>query len=389
MPLKPLKLATILLLVTASNLSYAQGLFRRNDISLPADSANAKNVIDALTLFLVQKDKPNQDNQYVWKDELLATSDLLDEIKGMDGSKDAKGYDTYKCYITNLVELDPGNFLVQISYIDLDKRVGEERAAFRLLAKKIDGRFYFYSPLKRNTAGWRIKKFGNLTCHYKDSLNVAAVKSYQSTVSFYNKKLKIPDSPIEFYYCDNFPEAQQILGIDYKLVYIGVKNNSLSSYQNGVSLEINGGYSDRFRFDAHDLWHARLRMVMDRAVINRPVDEGCAYLYGGSWGYTWDELLAKFKVYVANNPNADWMNLYTTSAKFADGDKPMYVAYVLNALIVKDIERKQGFAPVMELLGCGNRQNGDENYFAALKKITGIDKTNFNVKMWELVNAAK
>jgi hypothetical protein len=208
-------------------------------------------------------------------------------------------------------------------------------------------------------------------------------------VSFYNKKLGIYDSPIEYYYCDNFTEVQQILGIDYKLDYNGIKNNSLSSNENGVSLEINGGYSDRFRFDAHDLWHARLRVVMDRAIIYRPVDEGCAYLYGGSWGYTWDEIMARFKNYVANNPNADWINLYTTSAKFADDDKPMYVAYVLNALIVKDIEHKQGFTPVMGLLGCGPRQNGDENYFAALKKITGIDKADFNAKMWELVKAAK
>jgi hypothetical protein len=389
MPAKPLKLAIILLLVSTSSLSYAQGLFRRNNIRLPADSTNAYRVMDALTMFLVQKDKPNKDNQYVWKDELLATSDLLDEIKGMDGAKDAKGYNAYKCYLTNLVELSPDNFIVQISYTDLDKRVGDLRASFRLMAKRIDDKFIFYSPLKRNTAGWKIKKFGNLTCHYKDSLNVAAVKSYQSTVGLYNKKLKLPDSPIEFYYCDNFPEAQQIVGIDYKQDYNGVKNNSLSSEENGVSLEINGGYSDKFRFDAHDLWHARLRMVMDRAIINRPVDEGCAYLYGGSWGYTWDELLAKFKTYVANNPNADWINLYTTSVKFADDDKPMYVAYVLNALIVKKIEREQGFAPVMDLLGCGNRQNGDENYFAALKKITGIDKADFNAKMWELVKTAK
>jgi hypothetical protein len=167
MPAKPLKLVIILLLASISSLSHAQGLFKRDNIRLPADSVNARKVMDALTLFLVQKNKPNKDNQYVWKDELLATSDLLDEIKGMDGPKNSKGENAYKCYLTNMVELNTDNFIVQISYTDLDKRVGEVKANFRLMAKKIDGQFYFYSPLKRNTAGWRIKKFDNLTCHYK------------------------------------------------------------------------------------------------------------------------------------------------------------------------------------------------------------------------------
>jgi hypothetical protein len=99
--------------------------------------------------------------------------------------------------------------------------------------------------------------------------------------------------------------------------------------------------------------------------------------------------LAKFKKYAADHPDADWLNLYITTANYEDGDKPMKVAYALNALIVQKIEREQGFGKVMELLGCGPRQKGDDNYFAALKKITGIDKDNFNAKMRELINDSK
>ena len=122
---------------------------------------------------------------------------------------------------------------------------------------------------------------------------------------------------------------------------------------------------------------------------NRPVNEGCAYLYGGSWGESWETILAKFKTYAAEHPNADWLNLYLATANFEDGDKPLKTAYMLNALIVQKIEREQGFEKVMELLGCGPRQKGDDNYFAALKKITGIDKENFNAKMRELIAAEK
>ena len=48
-------------------------------------------------------------------------------------------------------------------------------------------------------------------------------------------------------------------------------------------------------FDPHDLWHTRLSMVISRRAVDHSVDEGCAYLYGGSWGYTWDEILKAFK----------------------------------------------------------------------------------------------
>jgi len=93
-----------------------------------------------------------------------------------------------------------------------------------------------------------------------------------------------------------------------------------------------------------------------------PVDEGCAYLYGGSWGYTWDEVVIRFKKYVAANPNADWLSLYMDVTNFEGGEKPLKVAYVLNALIARKIEKEKGFAPVMELLGCGKKEKGDENY---------------------------
>ncbi|HZX59374.1 MAG TPA: hypothetical protein VFE54_11635, partial [Mucilaginibacter sp.] len=93
--------------------------------------------------------------------------------------------------------------------------------------------------------------------------------------------------------------------------------------------------------------------------------------------------------YAANNPDADWLKLYTESAKFENDEKPMYIAYALNALIVQKIEKEKGFEPVKELLGCGKRETGDNNYFMALGKVTGITKANFNTKMRELINAAK
>ena len=364
----------------------AQSVTSRSWINLPADTALRGVVIKSLNAFLAQKERPNKNNTYILKGTLPETSALLDEMKGMEQNSVVKDDNYYKCYLTNIVELDPDDFLVQLSYIGLNRTTPILRASFRLMGKRVGDVFNFYSPLKQNTATWQAKKFNNITFHYKDTLNLTDAKAYQKAVNFYDAKLKSPGAPIEYYYCDNFSEVQQLLGIDYKAAYNGTKSNSLGAQQDNSTLIVNGEDS-RFRFDPHDLWHERLRTVMNNNIINRPVDEGCAYLYGGSWGYSWGEVLTKFKKYAADNPNADWLNLYLSTANYEDGDKDLKIPYVLNALIVQKIEREKGFDAVKELLSCGAREKDDENYFIVLKKVTGIDKANFNTAMWELIKA--
>ena len=182
-------------------------------------------------------------------------------------------------------------------------------------------------------------------------------------------------------------EAGQLLGIDFKLDYNGMQYSNFTAHNNNEYLVVSGRISKKQRYNPHDLWHDQLHRVISIDTINRPVDEGCAYLFGGSWDYTWPEVLAKFKRYAADNPNADWLNLYIKNIKFANDSQPLVISYALNALIVQKIKNEQGFPTVIQLITSGKRQSGDENYFAALNKITGINKANFNEKMWELIRA--
>ncbi|HNO70642.1 MAG TPA: hypothetical protein PKO16_02600, partial [Bacteroidia bacterium] len=134
--------------------------------------------------------------------------------------------------------------------------------------------------------------------------------------------------------------------------------------------------------------HERLHNVLSTNIINKPVDEGTAYLYGGSWGLSWKEILEKFKVYANANKNADWFVLYNESKNFEEqGKPPLNIDYVINALLVQKIDKEKGFLSVMELLSCGKKEKGNENYFKALETITGINKTNFNENVWTLIKS--
>jgi hypothetical protein len=364
---------------------YGQSLIVMNGVNLPKDSVIKNDLVSSLNGFGSQIENPNDQNKFVLKEDLLEMSAMLDEMKGMEKNATLKDDHFYKTYLTNVTGLGNNNFLVQVAYIGVSENVPVLRASFKLLAKKQDSRFYFYSPLKQNTITWKTKKISNITYHFKGTLDAANAKAYLKTVNSYDKRLNTPTTPFDFYFCDNFPEVLLVLGIDYKLDYCGIKYDDISSHENNTNLEVNGGYDGPLRFDPHDLWHDRLHRVVSVNMINRPVDEGCAYLYGGSWGISWDKVLAMFKKYASENPNADWLNLYINTTNFAGGDKPLKIAYAINALIVQKLEKEKGFAPVLELLSCGKRENGDENYFKALEKVSGINKADFNNAVWGLI----
>ena len=386
---KPAKLILTFLFLINTSFSFAQTLQVQKGVALPKDTVISIRLLGSLNGFLAQKDKENKTNSFVLKDDLPETSALLDEFKGMDYNSATKEKGFYKPYLTNLVRLSDDSFIVQLAYTGISNNEPFLRASFRLIAKKSGDKYYFSSPLKMNTAAWKAKKVDNITYYFKTTLPIADAAAFKKKFDADNKRLKIPSQPLQLYYCNNFAEVQQLLGIDFKADYNGAENNILSSHENGGSILV-AGYADSLtRIYGHDLWHNRLHSVMAVATINRPVDEGCAYLYGGSWGLSWDTILGMMKKYAAANPNTDWLALYVSSQKLNDGNKPVYIAYVLNALIVQQIENEKGFDAVLPLLSCGKRQQGDDNYFAALEKITGINKMNFDAKMWGLVRAAK
>ena len=357
------------------------------DIRLPQDTTISNLLISSLNGFLAQKEHPAKNNSYVLKDDLPETAILLREMQGIEQNATLNDINFYKPYLTNIIQLNSGDFIIQLSYIGQSANTPVIRGSYRFMAKKQDDRFCFYSPLRQQTATWKTKRVNYITCYYKDTINLAEVKSYKRTLDYYQIKLKTPTRPVRLYYCDNSSEVLEVLGVDYIANYNGIKNISRTVHENNIDLVLNGGYTTGTRFDPHDLFHERLRLVMNPDIINRPVDEGCAYLYGGSWGYTWLEIKDRFKKWLAANPNPDWLTLYLSVANFEAGQKPLKVAYVLNALIAQKLEKEKGMPAVMKLLSCGKREQGDANYFRTLEKLTGITKADFNIKMAVLVKS--
>jgi hypothetical protein len=371
--------------------SQSNSLIINDNIKLPKDSIESSVLIKSLNGFLEDSQKPNEENKFVLLTEKIETDILLDEFKGIQKSGRFKDDYFYKPYLTNLVSLPQNQYLIQLSYIGINEKTPIVVADFEIIAHKAESGFLFSSPLIRNTQNWKIAKVENCTFHYKTTINKTKITEFEKMASMLDKKLKSVNKVTEFYGCEDFSELQKLIGVDYKLEYNGREEGTFSSVLGDRKLIISGKHDIHFdNFDPHDLWHDRLSLVISRRKVYKPVDEACAFVYGGSWGMTWNEIFKIFKDKVANDKNADWVGFKEKPFNFGESqEKDLMVDHVINALIVKKLEKDKGFSAVWELLNCGKYEKGNENYYKSLEKLTGITKSNYNEKVWELINNEK
>jgi hypothetical protein len=379
--LLPLLLFPCILHAQSSTIGLPPGVSR-----FLKDTLTQKQLLQSLDGFLSQKEEINSKNSYVWQPELPATSLLLDEIKGIERNTATKESHYYKAYLTNIVPMKDSLYLVQFSYMAQDSVAPRHKASFRLLARRAGTKFAFYSPLKRNCSGWKTRSEDKITFYYRDSINTKKTKEYSDYHHFYLKKLKLPQDSVAIYCCNDFQDVLQLSGVDYKADYAGRNRGALSASEDHKYISVNGNmFMDSQYFDPHDMWHDKLRMALPGVATNKAVDEGCAFLYGGSWGLSWEEIKTLFKTYHKQHPQSDWLQLYINGTDFKEGKEPLKVSYFLNALVVQDMEHKQGFDAVLQLLQCGKHEQGDVNYFSTLEKLSGITRENFNAHIDRLL----
>jgi hypothetical protein len=122
---------------------------------------------------------------------------------------------------------------------------------------------------------------------------------------------------------------------------------------------------------------------------NRYMICGCAYVYSGSRGMSWNDINNMFKTEMSYNKKTDWLELYFERYNFGENTKKsLYVTQFINALIIQKVEQEQGFSSVKELLSSGNMYKEREEFFKTLERVTGINEANFNMKVEKIISDA-
>lgn len=383
-------LTTTLLLATLFAKAQTNSLKLNPYIVLPKDSIESKALTNSLNNFLLAAQKPNDENGFVFESEKIETFIQLDEIKGIEKSGKFKDDHFYKPYLTNVVLLKDKTYLIQVSYIGTNENIALLRTSFEFIAHTTNGVFTFSSPLLKNTKNWKVEKIGNNIFHYQNTINKQKLKEFNRFTASFDKKLKTKNKITDYYLCDHIIEMQKLIGVDYKSDYNGRSESVWSTSLGDRKLIVFGNNNATFNeFDPHDLFHDRLSLIIPRSKVNKPVDEGCAYLYGGSWGFSWAEIFKAFKEQIASNKNTNWTEIKETPISFKTGNYSNPADYIVNALLVKKIEKEKGFSGVWELINIGPFEKGNEKYYQTLERLTGITKANYNDNIWKLINKEK
>jgi len=355
-------------------------------IQMPKDSIVKTQLIADLNSFINLSQGENNNNNYVYLPGKIETFILLDEFKTIEQSRRFKDEHFYKPYLNNIVKLDSNKYLIQISYIGVNDSIPYLRTVFNFTAYRENNGFLFSSPLTENTKNWKIKIIENITVHYKDKINKNQIKEFINTQTKFDSLLKIESGKYDIFCCSNSNEVQKISGVDYKLNYNGRKNISFSYNQEQTTYMVTTVFGEHFDyFDPHDLFHWRAVKAVSRDMYNHYMVCGCAYVYGGSWGISWEEIKTIFKTKMLDNTKKDWLKLYLERYNFGESqEKHLLVTQFINALIIEKTQKEKGFTAVIKLLNSGSFRRDKEQFFDNLNMITGINENNFNKKVEEL-----
>ena len=378
---------TIAFIFVFQLINAQSGIIIPRYIKMPKDSVISKQIISSLNGFLLSAQENTSANPYILPSQLIETNILLDEFKGIEKSRKFKDEHFFKPYLDNIVEIDKDKYLIQISHIGAKDSISYLRSVFDIIAYRNNDAFLFSSPLIEYTKSWKTKNIGNITVHYKDRINENKVKDFVKTQKQFDNMLNIENGRYDIYCCSNANEVQKISGAEIKLDYNGRNNLSLSYNQNQKTLMITTNFGEYFDdFDPHDLFHWRAVKAIPRETYNHYMVCGCAYIYGGSWGISWEEIKEMFKTKMLDNTKKDWLKLYIERYNFGESrEKHLLVTQFINALIIEKVQNEKGDAGIIQLLNTGSFRRNKEQFFNNLDKITGINEDNFNEKVSALV----
>lgn len=139
--------------------------------------------------------------------------------------------------------------------------------------------------------------------------------------------------------------------------------------------------------DPHDLFHWWASVNIPENKRNHYMICGCAYIYGGSWGISWEDIQQQFNHKMLNGVKHDWLSLYMERYNFGESmEKHLLITQYINAKIIEKVTKEQGYAAAMELLHSGDMRKHRKEFFEVLNRVTGINEQNFNEKITGYLN---
>ncbi len=352
------------------------------------DSITKQNFIQSLDSFFSEIEKGKiKENLLTFKNAAL-TKTQLQELVNYEKSKDSSVLNLRDKKLINVYPISSNEYFIKISY-SFQKEENEPVLIYiiSLIATKNDNKFTFSLPIDYLTRYWEKQTIGNVTYHFRDSLNAERAILFDKKNTEIAKKLKLEPERLDFYMTDNYQEILELLGFEYSFFSNGKYRDGYGVISKKVFAIMN---NEDF---SHDMFHYYSSKINKRENRNWIAEEGLAYLWGNAYYtdkngeiITHKRLVDELKNYLSKNPTVNLYNLFSKNEKIYNEIAPeISVRSTISGIIAREIETKKGYKGILKLINAG-REDRLENYLKVTNELIGIHKENFNLKVKKLIS---
>jgi metallo-beta-lactamase class B len=339
-----------------------------------------RQIVSSLDSLLSSIDRGKLDTTLVDRENYDFNCNFFTYLRGLERKDTVKYY--FQGQLINFYPIARSQYALTLAFLH-DEEIGK---IFTFLAREDAGKIVFANPIKYNTRGWKTSVVGTITFHYPDTFNVSrAEKLHQKNVSM-AEKLKLPVYNWEMYMCRNYQEILQLQGCSYSVKRNGVVNlGDIVDPQTFFSVMNDEDFS-------HDVLHAYAAII--RGNDMNVTECGLAYHWGNAYYAGNDgnipeqqDLIPVLRQYITAHRDVKLLDLFEKNpdvlAEYGY-PQPIYVRHIIAGLIWAEIERQKGTDGVIAFLKCGR---GYDNLFKSTEALIGINRENFDEKVYRLLFA--
>jgi hypothetical protein len=378
------RLLLIIFLLFVCRAIYAQTPIDRSvELKTSASADTRLKLLDALDTLLLHINIKKIDSAEINPIGRSLSLSIFRDLKDIENNKQAKeGY--YKPQLINLYPVNGSKYIISLAYVNAGTPGARIRMIFNFIAALDSNKVTFSIPVYYITHNWKTTKVGNITYHHPDNINIPRAKGFDKKNTEIALKLGLKPEQFDFYLCNNYQEIMHLLGYEYDNEYAGFVTD-------GYGVDAHTIFSTMHNEDfSHDTFHYYSGKFRKNA-RNSAADEGVAYSWGNAYYtdkngemITPKQLIPQLKQYLLEHPHISLLELfYKNPLIFTEQTK---VRSLLSCIICDEVERQKGIAGIKELLNCGS---GDNNFFMAVNKLTGLNTANFDEKVTKLVENYK
>lgn len=381
------RILTLTLLFSFSAVIAQKAIVKPKFLKYSMDSITKVNFNTSLDSLYLEVEQDKLTDTWLTPEKAALTKSQLQDLVEYEARKDSAAAQVQDKQLINIYPISKDKYFLSIAYnYQRLKSLPIILYTINLVATKNNNKFTFSVPIDYHTRYWKTEKVGDITYHYRESLNEERATLFNKKNNSIANKLGIKPEELEFYMTDNFQEVSELLGFGYSVFTSG-------KYRDGYGVDAKTIFAIDGNEDfSHDIFHYYSGKINKHENRNWITEEGVAYLWGNAYYtdkngemVTMKRLDGELKEYVAKNPDANLFELFKNNRKiFKQVASEISVRSTISALIAQKVEKEKRMDGVLELINAG-RNDKLENFLKATNQLIGINENNFNSKIRELI----